>query len=292
LAKDEFPELNLVHPLEDAYRLMRDKNEYAFCDPYDINIDDDEDRVRVFCKDVDCHLIYQSWPMWCVFQRFIPGRPNRMLMKVAINDWLNSEPKLRGGRLVVVDEFVWVDVYTPEYPRVLLADFSETTPLDKYTVADLEKSLPEGIEIAPVYKDKRKKVLYKFQVGYRAVIYDAWLHNEFDATRALDIDRTAFGLPIRKPKTEKPVDPLPPEKQYLPKAEEERIKKVAQLLGKSFDEVKRDIIVGRQNREKDRKVVEERIAKQRKEYEKYQKAMEVSEAQTSSTTEKPAGKKK
>lgn len=231
----------------------------GFTDPYDINIDDDEEVIRCVNRDVNTHFIYQHWPMWCVWDRFIPGRPNRMRMKVAVDNWYGSDPKLRGARLEIRDDFVWVDVFTAEYPKVLLADFSNIEIPDNYTVSLLERDLPEGIQLAPFYK-KNDKILYRLNDTVKTMMYKSWEENTFDPTRILDVDRTTFGLSL-KPQQEIVKKDDNPDNAYLPKAEEERIRKVAQLLGKDYEEVRRDIVVGRQKREKEKQEYEAKLVK-------------------------------
>ena len=99
-ARDEFPELNIAHPDFHGRWLQKRIIKYnGISEPWIINLDDDEEEIRVVCHDLIHHAFRHQWHMGMVWTRFIPGRPNPMKMKVVADEWEKSEAKFRGSRI-------------------------------------------------------------------------------------------------------------------------------------------------------------------------------------------------
>jgi hypothetical protein len=243
-ARDEFPELNLTHKARDVFDVYRDMETHnGTTQPYFLSIDDDSDYFKVTIEDVHIHEFYQHWPMFMAWNRFIPGRPNRMMMRVVVENWGESEAKLRGGRIEYKEDMVEVDVFTEEYPKVLRADMNEILPGKAYTVGHLEKDLPEGIQLSPNYKKRRNDPLYFVQKTLKSRIYWQYLKQDFDASKFLDVDLSLMGIELKKEKKEAQGTVV--EGMFLSKSEEEKMQKLALMLGKNVEDVKRDIINAR-----------------------------------------------
>lgn len=243
-AREEFPEVNVVHKLRDIYDVYKETVKHSgTSQPYNLSIDDDTDYFRVSIEDVVLHEFYDTWPMFMIWNRFIPGRPNRMKMRVVIENWEDSEAKYRGGRIELREDHVLVDVYTEEHPRVLKADFKDMLPGKTYTVASLVRDLPDGIKLAPVYEKRMFEPLFIVQKTLKSHIYWEILKHRLDVTKFVDLD---LGLMGHQPKTvEKKLDGTLTEGVFFSKTEEEKIKKLSVMLGKDYEEIKADFIKSR-----------------------------------------------
>jgi len=249
-ARDEFPEVNLVHNLKDVTSIESSIGDnFGWPDPYTVNIDEDEDEARCVVEDIVFHKIYRDWPMWVVWNRYIPGKPNRMLMKVVIDDWENSECKWRGGRLEPRKDVVWVNSYNEEYPRVLIADIKDKIPGQSYLLRDLQRDLPDGIELSPEYSRRMHEPLFMFRKSIKSYIYREMINNSFDISRMVDIEMATIGLPMESKKpTEAGV-----ETNAITKQEEEKLKKLAKMLNKDYETLKEEMLAAREKKAKEAK---------------------------------------
>lgn len=245
-AKDDFPEVNIVHKHKDALMVnLRLVKKFAWSEPFMVNIDEDNELVKCYCEDVTFHTIYNEFPMGIAWNRFVLGKPNRMLMKVVCGDWKNSEACFRGGRLSVLNDMVWVNVYTEEHPRVLKANILDFKPGSKYFLKDLARDLPDGIELSPEYKTHYIPI-FQFEKTIKSKIYFEHLKNRFDYTRFADIEKVMLGIDNITPQESVKVEAVKHSSAgFLTEEEEKRIRKLATHLGKSFDELRQEIIQAR-----------------------------------------------
>jgi hypothetical protein len=145
-----------------------------------LNVDEDEEHVRVYLEDLFLHPQHPSWTLGLVWQRFIPGRPNTMRMKVVADKWEQSEAAFRGARIHKKLDSVTVNVYTENYPKVLAANVLDMVPNKCYRVGDLKHDLPDGIELHPKYERSLDLPIFKFEKTMRTVIYDSILDHSLD----------------------------------------------------------------------------------------------------------------
>lgn len=244
LARDEFPEENITHKARDIFDIYRDMQTHnGTTQPYMLSIDDDKDYFKVTINDVHLHAFYLNWPMFMAWNRFIPGRPNRMKIRVVIENWESSEARLRGGRIEMREDHVWVDVFTETYPRVIKANFMDMIPGKTYTIRELERDLPDGIQLAPEYAKRKAEPLFIVQKTLKSYIYWQYLKGRFDVSKFADIDLASMNFDIKDKKFEK--EGTMEQGVFLSKSEEEKMRKLATMLGKSFDELKKEIIASR-----------------------------------------------
>ena len=241
--REEYPEINIIHKARDIFDIYKDMLTHdGFGQPYNLSIDDDSDYFKVTIEDVAFHSFYSTWPMFMVWNRFIPGRANRMKIRVVIDNWEASEARQRGGRIDMREDTVFVDVYTEEYPRVIKADFKDMLPGKTYTIKSLIRDLPEGIKLAPFYEKRMFEPLFIVQKTLKSHMYWQYLKGNFDASKYADIELTLMHL--HEPKEIKTATPLT-EGVTISKQEDERIKKLAVMLGKDFETLKKEIIASR-----------------------------------------------
>jgi hypothetical protein len=244
-AKEEFPEANIVHKHSEALLInLRLVRNIGYSEPWRINIDEDEEVVKCYCEDVQFHTVFNDFPMGVVWTRFIPGKANRMLMKVMPDDWKQSEASFRGGRLTIENDSVFCNVYTEKHPRVLKANVQDCKPGGVYTLADLVRDLPDGIELSPEYKTP-KTPIFSFEKSIKSKIYFEHLRGRFDYTRTVDIAQVLLNLePDESKKVAEPAMKFS-STSFLSEEEEGRIRKLASHLGKDFEELKQEIIEAR-----------------------------------------------
>ena len=240
--RDSFEELNVVHNVREVFDIY--KNMVAFsgtAQPYFLSIDDDSDYFKATIEDVYFHHFYKNWPMFIVWNRFIPGQPNRMKMEAVVDNWEASEAKFRGGRIQVCRNTVLnVDVYTEEYPRVLAANFLDMLPGKNYLIRDLVRDLPDGVKLSPEYNNKLGTPLFEIQKSVKSVIYWEYIKHNFDASKFADIDLAMMGLQLKKG-TGPTEDDKAMEANSLSKAEEDKMRKLAVMLGKDYEELRKEI---------------------------------------------------
>jgi hypothetical protein len=241
--RDGFPELNFHHPKREIHDIFRDVEQTnGTTQPFMLSVDDDSEYFKVTIEDIHFHEFHAAWPMLVMWNRFIPGKPNRMRMRVVIDNFEQCEAKLRGGRIVLVEDFVDVLVYTETWPKVIKANFDEVYPGKSYTVRDLEKDLPDGIEMAPEYKTRRHEALYQIQKNTKSHIYWEYLKNRFDSGRWADVELALMNMEVRKEVVE---EAKIKESSLMSKTEEEKLQKLAVLLGKDFESMKKEILASR-----------------------------------------------
>lgn len=242
-ARDGLPELNITHPKRDIHSIYRDLMSInSTTQPYFLSLDDDSDYFKVTIEDIHLHEFHHTWPMMVMWNRFIPGKPNRMKMRVVVDDWEKTEPKFRGGRLALIEDYVDVDVYIENYPKVLKANMDEIVPGKSYTIRDLQKDLPDGIELAPKYKTQQTQALYMVQKTMKSYIYWEYLKHRFDPSSVADVELAQMNFEVKKEAIEEE-NPKPVE--TMSKEEEEKLKKLALMLGKDYEVMKSEIIKGR-----------------------------------------------
>lgn len=244
-ARDGFPELNLVHKARDVFDIYKDMLTYdGLSQPYNLSIDEDSDYFKVNIEDVAFHHFYSNWPMFMIWNRFIPGQPNRMKMRVVIDNWEGSEARFRGGRIEMREDIVDVDVYVEQYPRVIKANFEDMLPGKTYTIKSLLRDLPDGVKLAPHYAKRMWEPLYIVQKTLKSHIYWRHLKHTFDVSKFADLDLAMMNLEPKETQAEaeKKIDP----NVFLTKAEEEKMQKLATMLGKDYEELKKEILATRQ----------------------------------------------
>lgn len=248
-ARDGFPELNISHPKRDIHTIYRDMVSInSTTQPFFLSIDDDSDYFKVTIEDIHLHEFHRNWPMMVVWNRFIPGKPNRMKMRVVVDNWEASEPNHRGGRLALIEDFVDVDVYTENYPKVLKANMNEIVPGKSYTIRDLEKDLPDGIELAPHYKTRQSQALYLVQKTIRSYFYWEYLKHRFDPSSIVEVEMAKMNMEFKKDNKE---SEKVKEIEYMTKDEEEKLRKLADMLKKDFETMKNDIVKARMKKAQD-----------------------------------------
>ena len=141
------------------------------------------------------------------------------------------------------EDVVWVDVFTEEYPRVIKANFTDMLPGKNYSIKSLKRDLPDGIQLAPFYEKRLGEPLFKVQKTLRSHIYWQHLKHRFDISKFADLDLAMAGFFPED--TKKDLSETTVQKVLLSKDEEEKIKKLAVLLGKDFEAVKKEILDSR-----------------------------------------------
>lgn len=245
-AREEFPEVNVTHPCNDLKGVKhRALFHMGALEPYDLNIDD-ESLVRVYLSDIQRHMEIPDWTMWVYWDRFLEGRPNRMQMKIVVDDAEKVEGVMRGGHLRVHQHFVDCDVYSSPYPRTLAIDASDLSVGYNYTIADLRKELPDNIKLAPRYKKSDNTTLLSCDNNVLTGIYHSYLQGNFDASRWHDIEMTRVRAPQQEAKQQAAGEKTQAKEKMLSSTELENMKKLAAYLGKDFEQVKEDMLKTRQ----------------------------------------------
>ena len=252
-ARDGFPELNIHHPERSLHSIYRDMKYIASgTQPFMLSIDDDSDYFMVTIEDIHMHEFHPAWPMLAMWNRFIPGKPNRMTMRVVIDDYEKSEAKWRGGRIQLIEDYVDVIVYTETWPKVIKVDLNEIVPGKSYTIRDLEKDLPDGIELAPEYKTSKTQALYRIEKTVKSEIYWDYLKHKFDPSSIAELDLALMNLEMKKGVKE---EIKIKEESLINKNEDEKLKKLALMLGKDYEVMKKEIIAGRLKKQQEEAIL-------------------------------------
>lgn len=248
-AREEFPEVNVTHSFADLKGVQhRALFHMGALEPYDLNIDD-EAQVRVTLSDIQRHIGVKDWILWVYWNRFLEGRPNRLQMKIMVDNMEHSEGVRRGGNLRIHEHYVWCDVYSSPYPRTLSIDISDVSVGYNYLIGDLRKSLPDNIKLAPKYDRADTTLILSCDNNVLTGIYDSYMEENFDATRWHDIEMTRMRVP-KGEDAQATGDKTQPREKLLSSAEIEHMKKLAEHLGKSFDEVKEEVMKAREKNKK------------------------------------------
>lgn len=248
-AREEFPELNFTHSFLDLKGVQhRALFHMGALEPYDLNIDD-EALVRVTLSDIQRHIGVKDWILWVFWDRFLEGRPNRLQMKIMVDNLNNIEGVRRGGNLRLHEHYVWCDVYSSPYPRTLGIDASDVSVGYNYMIGDLRKMLPDHIKLAPQYDRADTTTILSCDNNVMTGIYDSYVDENFDPTRWHDIEMTRMRVP-KVEEVQATGDKAQAREKLLSSAEIEHMKKLAQHLGKGFDELKEEMLKSREKHKK------------------------------------------
>lgn len=253
-ARDEFPEIHLTHRYSDV-SLVRHRSLFRMgsTEPYDINIDEDDQVLRCTISDLQTHDTIRDWYFWMYWNRFIEGRPNRMLMKLVVEDEKQCEGVLRGGHLRIIEHDVWCDVYSTPYPRSLSCHVNDVLPGKDYKIGDLRKDLPDNVKLAKNYSSTMSLIACDNNV--MSGIADSFYDGHFDASRWHDIDMTRMRVPIDEAKI---AESAKHREALLTSSELAQMQKVAKHLGKDFEVVKRELMAVREQERRAKKAQEEK----------------------------------
>jgi len=248
-AREEFPEVNVTHAFRDLKGVQhRALFHMGALEPYDLNIDD-ETLVRVTLSDIQRHIGVKDWIMWAYWDRFLEGRPNRLQMKIMVDNLEDIEGVRRGANLRVLEHYVWCDVYSSPYPRTLSIDASDVSVGYNYLIGDLRKMLPDHIKLAPTYDRADTTAILSCDNTVLSGIYDSYLDENFDATRWHDFEMTSMRVP-KGEDIDATGDKAQPREKLLSSAEIQHMKKLAVHLGKDFEELKEEMLTAREKNKK------------------------------------------
>lgn len=132
LGRDEFPDLDLVMDPSQGFALKRRLDLYA--ESYYIQIGDE--KIRTTLKEVQIHPRCK-WIYGIKFNRYIVGRPNKLLLMLHLLPSLKNVHVMRGAGIELRLRYLYVHSYYDDYLTRFEIDPSNITHIRGYKLGDL-----------------------------------------------------------------------------------------------------------------------------------------------------------
>eukprot|EP01015_Nassula_variabilis_P029685 TRINITY_DN6409_c0_g2_i5.p1 TRINITY_DN6409_c0_g2~~TRINITY_DN6409_c0_g2_i5.p1 ORF type:complete len:311 (+),score=91.39 TRINITY_DN6409_c0_g2_i5:66-998(+) len=146
--REEFSDVDFILTQSQGFALRRQTD--AMTRQFYVSIEGEE--IRCVIDNLSLHPV-ESWIIQVKFRRFIPGRPNRLVLPITLKkEFKNSYFNKEGTLKFRLDE-IEIVTYNEDYPTTIDIDIENLTPLDPIRVGDIMRSLPDGVLLSPKYKN-------------------------------------------------------------------------------------------------------------------------------------------
>jgi len=151
--RDEFEDIDVVFESKQIFALRRRKDSPA----QSYYIDVGGESIRVVQTSFDLHR--NGWIVGTTFSRYIPGRPNPLVLPVYVRQTTTNKYLNTLSTWNVLTKQVWVNCYNDEYPTAIDIDLENMTPSQPIRIGDLQNLLPPGLEIHNIHRKELTRVV-------------------------------------------------------------------------------------------------------------------------------------